>query len=196
MIATIARILSVAVLVYMFVCIARIFMSWIPQLDSGAAGRIIRSLSEPYLALFRRIKALSAGALDFSPIVAIAVLAVANDLLTRIAVSLGISLGLVLGLIVSAAWSALAFFLSFFAVCALARLVAYAARWNSLHPLWRVVDAMLNPVLYRINRVLYRGRFVTYLQGLITGLVILLALYFLGRIFIGLVVALLFRLPL
>ncbi len=195
MIAVIARILNVAVLVYMLVCIARIFISWMPGLDSGTAGRIIKVVSDPYLGLFRRIRALSSGALDFSPIVAIAVLAVVNDLLSRIAVSLGITLGLVLGLVVSAAWSAAAFFLSFFAVCAAARLVAYAARWNSLHPLWRVVDAMLNPVLYRINRILYRGRFVTYLQGLITGLVVLLALYFLGRIFIELVVKLLFRLP-
>jgi YggT family protein len=46
-----------------------------------------------------------------------------------------------------------------------ARFVAYLARWNSLHPVWRVVDALINPVLYRINRVVYRNRIVNFRQG-------------------------------
>jgi YggT family protein len=98
-------------------------------------------------------------------------------------------------MILGAAWSAVAFLLSFLAVCAVIRLVAYAAHWNSLHPLWRVVDSMLNPVLYRINRIVYRGRIVNYLQGLITGLVVLAVLYFGGAQLVRLAVGLLVRLP-
>jgi YggT family protein len=195
LLATIARILSAATVVYMFVCVARVFISWVPGLDSGAGGRIVKAAADPYLNLFRRIKPLSGGAFDFSPIAALAVLAVANDLLTRISYAIRVTLGLALGMLLGAAWSAVAFLLSFLAVCALARLIAYAARWNSLHPLWRVVDSMLNPVLYRINRIVYRGRIVNYLQGLVTGLIVLAVLYVAGQELLSLAVGLLLRLP-
>lgn len=195
MVALIARILGVATLVYMFVCAARVLMSWIPGLDTGRAGALIKAAADPYLGLFRRIKALSGGAFDFSPIVALAVLAVVNELFMRLASALGITLGLVLGLILGAAWSVAAFLLSFLAVCAVVRLIAYAARWNSLHPLWRVIDALLNPALFRINRVIYRGRIVNYLQGLITGLIVLIVLYVAGGKLVGLVGDLLVRIP-
>jgi len=195
LIATIALVLSAGTLVYMFICLARVVMSWLPDLDGGSAGRIVRTAADPYLNMFRRIKPLSAGAFDFSPIAALAVLAVANDLLMRIASAIRITLGYVLGMLLGAAWSAVAFLLSFLAVCAIIRLVAYAARWNSLHPLWRVVDSMLNPVLFRINRIIYRGRIVNYLQGLVTGLVVLAVLYFGGGELVRLAAGFLVRLP-
>ena len=54
---------------------------------------------------------------------------------------------MVLALVVEVAWSPFGFLLGFFAVLVIARIVAYAARWNSLNPLWRAIDAMINPVL-------------------------------------------------
>jgi YGGT family. len=172
----IARILAAFVIVYVFLCSARVLMSWVPGLDGGRGGEILARITDPYLNWFRRFKVLRSGAFDFSPIAALAVLAVANDLLSSFAYTGMVTVGFALALIVGAAWSAVGFVISFFAVCALVRLVAYAMRWNSLHPLWVVVDSMLNPLLFKINRFLYRNRFVNYLQGLITGLVVLLAL--------------------
>jgi len=74
-------------------------------------------------------------------------------------------------------------------------MVAYAARWNSLHPLWIVIDSILNPVLFRINRLIYRGRIVNYLQGLITGSVLLLFLRIGGGALVGLLIRSFERLP-
>ena len=168
----IARVLNAAVIVYVFLCAARVLMSWVPGLDAGRGGEILararRSLPHlvpPHQDSSRREPSTSARSRP-SPL-----LAVVNDLLTTVAYAGRLSVGLVLGLLVGAAWSAVAFVISFFAVCAIARMVAYAARWNSLHPLWMVIDSMLNPVLFRINRFIYRGRIVNYLQGLITGFV-------------------------
>ncbi len=191
----VARVLNAAVIVYIFLCAARVLMSWVPGLDAGRGGEILARLVDPYLSWFRRIKFLSSGAFDFSPIAALATLAVVNDLLTTVAYAGRLSVGLVLGLLVGAAWSAGAFIISFFAVCAIARIVAYAARWNSLHPLWMVIDSMLNPVLFAINRFIYRGRIVNYLQGLITGFAVLLLLRWGGGALFGLVIRSLERLP-
>jgi YggT family protein len=191
----IVRALNAAVIVYVFICAARVLMSWVPGLEAGKGGEILARLADPYLNYFRRFKILSSGAFDFSPIAALALLAVANDLLTTVAYAGKLSVGLVLGLLVGAAWSAVSFMVSFFAVCALARMVAYAARWNSLHPLWMVIDSMLNPVLFRINRLIYRGRIINYLQGLITGFAVLVLLRTGGGALAGLVVRSLGRLP-
>ena len=193
--STIARVLNAAVIIYIFICAARVLMSWLPGLDAGRTGQILGRFADPYLNWFRRFKIFSSGAFDFSPIIALAVLAVANDLLTTLAYAGAISVGLVLGLLVGAAWSAVAFVISFFFICALARMVAYAARWNSLHPLWIVIDSILNPVLFRINRLIYRGRIVNYLQGLITGSVLLLFLRIGGGALVGLLIRSFERLP-
>jgi len=193
--STIARVLNAAVIIYIFVCAARVLMSWLPGLDAGRTGQVLGRFADPYLNWFRRFKIFSSGAFNFSPIIALAVLAVANDLLTTVTYTGSISVGLVLGLLVGAAWSAVAFVISFFFICALARMVAYAARWNSLHPLWIVIDSILNPVLFRINRLIYRGRIVNYLQGLITGSVLLLFLRIGGGALVGLLIRSFERLP-
>lgn len=182
----VARVLNAAVVVYMFICAARVLMSWLPGLDSGRSGRVLAGVADPYLNWFRRFRIFSSGTFDFSPIAAIAILAVVNDLLSTVAYVGTISLGFVLSLLIGAAWSAVSFVISFFFLCCLARLIAYAARWNSLHPLWRVIDSIINPVLFRINRLVYRGRIVNYLQGLVTGSALLLLLWFGGREFVKL----------
>jgi YggT family protein len=193
--STIARYLNAAVIVYVFLCAARVLMSWLPGLDAGRGGLILARLVDPYLNWFRRFKIFRSGTFDFSPIAALALLAVVNDLLATIAFAGPLSVGVVLGLLAGAAWSAVAFIISFFIVCSAARMIAYAARWNSLHPLWMVIDSILNPVLFRINRLVYRGRFVNYIQGLITGSVLLLLLRIGGGALVGLVIRSLDRLP-
>jgi YggT family protein len=193
--ATIARVLNAAVIIYIFLCAARVLMSWVPGLDGGKGGQILARAADPYLNWFRRFKVLRSGAFDFSPIAALAILAVVNDLLTTVSYAGSITVGLILALLVGAAWSAVAFIISFFLVCAIARMIAYAVRANSLHPLWKVVDSMLNPVLFKINRLAYRNRIVNYLQGLITGSVVLLLLRVGGGALVSLAMRSLERLP-
>lgn len=191
----IARILAALVIVYIFLCSARVLMTWVPGLDTGRGGELLARATDPYLNWFRRFKLLRSGAFDFSPIAALAVLTVLNDLLTHLVYSETITVGLVLALAVGAAWSAVGFVISFFAVCAAARMIAYAMRWNSLHPFWVVIDSIINPVLFKINRFIYRTRFVNYVQGLITGFAVLLVLRIGGGLLVSLATRSLERLP-
>jgi YggT family protein len=191
----IMRSASAAVTVYMFFCSIRIFLTWAPGIDTGRAGYILRRITDPYLGFFSRFPILRSGRFDFSPIAALAALAVVNNILSTVAFAGRLTFGLVLGMALSAAWSALAFFLSFLAVCAFVRVVAYMARWNSLHPVWMVVDSILNPVLYRLNHLFYRGRIVNYMQGLVTGLAVLVFFRLAGGALVSALVRLLGRLP-
>ena len=191
----IARVLSAVVSVYMVLCFLRVLSSWLPGVDLGKPGDILASATDPFLGLFSRISWLHVGAFDFSPIAALALLTLVNSALTTIAFSGTISIGLILGMVLKALWTAVGFVISFFAICTLLRIIIVAAHWNGLHPVWQVVDSMLNPILFRINRIIYRNRIVHYLQSLITGFVVLVVLRIAGGELVGLLVHLLNGLP-
>lgn len=194
-VSILARILGAAVSIYTLLCLLRVFLTWMPGLELGKPAEILRRLVDPYLGFFSRFAFLRAGRFDFSPIAALAFLAVANNMLATLAFAGKVSIGYILGILLRAFWSAFAFILFFLAGAALVRAIAYVARWNSLHPLWRVIDAMLNPVLYRINRFFYRGRIVNYLQGLATGFIVLVLAGTAGGALVNLLVGLLANLP-
>lgn len=189
------KILSAAITVYMILCFLRIMSSWLPSLDLGRPGDLIARLTDPYLRIFSRLRWLRLGQLDFSPILALAVLTIASTVVDGLRTVDRITLGKVLGLLVGAFWAAIGFILAFLALCILLRFIVALARWSSLHPLWMAIDSLLNPVLYRINRILYRGRIVNYIQSLITGFVILVLAKLAGDSLVGLLVGLLRRLP-
>ncbi len=82
--------LYLAVTVYAWMIVGRALLSWFPLRPGGVAARIygvLFEVTEPYLALFRRI--LPVGrfggvGIDFSAILAIIVLFVALQVLARI----------------------------------------------------------------------------------------------------------------
>lgn len=190
-----ARVLGALVTVYMLACAIRIFLTWVPRSDLGSASRFLSAAVDPYLRFFARFKLFRVGRFDFSPIAALATLAVLNQVLITLAFAGAITAGGVAALVVDALWSAFAFVLTFLSLAALVRLIAYAARWNSLHPLWRVIDDMLNPLLFRVTRLIWRDRVVNYLQGLVTGLAVLVLLRIGGEALVGLIMRALRALP-
>jgi uncharacterized protein YggT (Ycf19 family) len=194
-ISVLARLLGAAATIYMILCSVRIFLSWAPDIDQGRFSPLLGAIVDPYLRYFSRFPGLKTGRFDFSPIVALSVLSVANNLFATVAYTGRISAGIVLGLVINAAWSALSFLLSFVSAGILIRIIIFFARWNSLHPISLILDAMLNPVLHRINALIYRGKIIDYLQGLLTGFIVLVVLRAAGGAFIGLLVRLAQAIP-
>lgn len=81
--------------VYYWLIIARIILSWVPQLTNNAAVRplagFVIEITEPYISLFRRlIPAVRAGEVgfDFSPLIAIITLVVLQNFVLLILQSL------------------------------------------------------------------------------------------------------------
>ena len=191
----IAKLLGALTSLYMILCTIRVFMSWAPGFELGKAGRLLSAAVDPYLAIFSRIRFLKSERFDFSPIAALAILSVANNMFSTIALTGRISFGFLLSLVLGAIWSAFAFIFSFLAACALVRILVFLARWNSLHPIWVILDSILNPVLYRINKFIFRGRAIDYLQGLITGFIVLILFRAAGGAAVRLISSLLIALP-
>ncbi|HBK58314.1 MAG TPA: YggT family protein [Spirochaetaceae bacterium] len=190
-----ARIVSVVVSIYMLLCIVRIFFSWVPSLMTTKWGRLIAGLTDPYLELFRPIALFRTPNVDFSPIVALAVLSVVNNLFVTLSYAVRITLGFILSLLLDAVWSAVSFLLGFFLVVVFIRIIGVIARLATLHPLWQILDGIINPLLFRVNTLIYRGRAVQYLQGLITGFIVVLVARGLGGWIVRLLTSLLMSLP-
>jgi YggT family protein len=57
--------------VYRIILFAYILSSWVPPLRNSGIGRLLGTLSEPYLTPFRKIIPPIGGMLDLSPIVAL-----------------------------------------------------------------------------------------------------------------------------
>lgn len=182
---TILSFSALGVNLYMILCIVRIFMTWMPGLSNNPASHAVASATDPYLNLFRRFKIFRAGNVDFSPIAAFALLSAVSTGL-GVAARGQLTLGVAVGIVIQVIASPVSFLLGFFALLMLARIIAYVAKWNSLHPVWRAIDALINPLLFRIKRFIYRDRIVNYMQGLITGVLVLGGLRFALDIVTGL----------
>jgi YggT family protein len=56
--------------IYQYILIARILMSWVPDMERTSLGQLLYKITEPYLSIFRRFVP-PLGFIDLSPIVAI-----------------------------------------------------------------------------------------------------------------------------
>ncbi|MDR3160181.1 MAG: YggT family protein [Spirochaetaceae bacterium] len=161
---------------YMILITVRILLSWFRGAGYGRPYEILQNLTDPYLDWFRRFSFLRTGVFDLSPIAALAVLSVLNQIFNTVASFGRISVGMVLALILSAVWSALSFILGFFIVILILRLIAYLTNRDVYYSFWRIIDVISQPILYRTNRFLFRKRLVNYLTGIISALLLLLVL--------------------
>lgn len=186
------RLLGAATSIYMLLCVVRVFLSWFPSSAIGKPAEIVERATDPYLLMWRRIPFLRAGGVDFSPIAALAALSGLSRIFS-VASYGALTAGIALSMIVEVVWAPISFLLGFFVALLVARIVAYAARWNSLHPVWRAIDAMINPVLFRIKRFVYKDRIVNYMQGLVTGVLVILGARVLLGLAFGLIINLLRR---
>lgn len=173
---------------YMLLIFVRIMLTWFSGARYGKPVELLCRITDPYLDWFRRFP-LRFGMLDLSPILALAVLSVANNVFGTLGQYGRISLGIILAMLLSALWSAASFIIGFFIVILVLRLIAYLTSRDVYRSFWGIIDTLSQPVLYRINRIIFRDRLVNYLSALITAILVLLVLRFglgfLARLLIG-----------
>jgi len=188
-------ILTGATNVFMILICIRIMLTWFSGAAFGRPYHILSSITDPYLRWFRRFSFLRLSMLDLSPIAALAVLSVANSVFATLAMYGTITVGIVAALILNTLWSALSFFLSFFVLVLALRFVAYLTRRNVYAPFWRMVDAISQPVYYRLSRILAPRRILPYGRGMALAVGILLGLRVGGHFLVRLASRFLMALP-
>jgi YggT family protein len=190
----IMNLLAGAAGLYMLLILIRIMLTWFGSARFGRPAEILALVTDPYLDWWRRFP-LRAGFLDLSPILGMAVLSLAQTIFSTIAYYGSISLGVILAIVLSSLWSVVSFFLGFFIVVLVLRFFAYLTNRDIYGGFWRIIEAIAQPVLYRISRIIFGKRLVNYRVGMLVCIAILLALFVGGKFAVGLAAALLIKLP-
>jgi len=142
--------LSALISVYMLMIIFRVLLSWFQGRLNGKGVELIIKITDPYLNRFRNISWLRFGFLDFSPVVAIALLGLVSQILTSLAVTGQLSVWVVVAYILRSAWNFIAFFADFLIILMVFRLVTvlFFASWS--HQILFQIDNLLYKVVSRI----------------------------------------------
>jgi YggT family protein len=180
--------------IYSLLIIIRIILTWFSNAHYGRPVQILSAITDPYLDWWRQKLNLRAGALDLSPIVAMAALSIAQTIFSTMASQGRISLGIILAVCLSALWSAASFILGFCLIVLVLRFIAYMCNSNMYSTFWRIIDSISQPLLYRINRMIFGKRLVRFTTGLITSIVALAAVWAVGGLIVRLLAGLLLRL--
>jgi YggT family protein len=181
---------------YSLLIVIRVIITWFGGAHYGRPVELLARVTEPYLGWWRRTLKLRIGYIDLSPVAAMAALSVAQSVFSTVARYGRISAGIILAISVSALWSAASFIIGFCLIVLILRIVAFMANRGLYSPFWRIIDAVSQPLLYRINRIIFGKRLVNYLTGIITAIAVLAAIWIGGGLAVRLLASLLFRLPL
>lgn len=157
MFSNIFYILYVAINIYTWACIIRIFLSWMPQYLMTPIGRILIEFCDPYLVFFKRFRFTHIAGLDFSPVLALGVLSFLSNVAFSIyALGYFSILGVVLVLL-SSIWGVLKFFLNVLVFITLLRFILeFSYRYRS-SSFCVVLDTFFYPIKSFIIRVLFRN---------------------------------------
>lgn len=191
----IMKIVSAFISIYLLLIFIRILLTWFQGPSFGRPMEILVAITEPYLSYFRRLNLFRTAKIDFSPIVAILVLVIIQNITSTLARVGTITVGIILALILQAVWSAASFLLIFFLILMIIRLIGFAVQVNTASPVWQTLDILIQPVVSRVSGVLSGDRPLSYPARIgITGGVILAA-FLVVRFIIQLLTALFMSLP-
>jgi YggT family protein len=187
-------VLSTFTSLYMLAIFIRILLTWFSGSGLNAPGEFLGRFTDPYLNWFRRFR-LRAGMLDLSPLLALALLSLANQIFATLARYGVITIGFILALLLRSLWSALSFILGFCIIILILRLIAFFAQANIYSPFWRVIDTISASLLFRINRILFGARIVNFRDSLFISIIALVLVFIAALFLINLAAAGLVRLP-
>ena len=181
--------------IYMLLIFIRILLSWVSWMGSGRFLETLDRITDPYLNWFRRFTFLRVGFMDLSPIFGLGVLSIVSRLLSSIAYNGRISLGIVLVMLLQVLWGVVSFFLGFLIIVLILRLIAHFTKRNMNGPFWKIVAAVSQPVLKKINSLFFKSRIVYFRNGVIVSIAVLVLLYTALRFLVFFLSAALARLP-
>jgi YggT family protein len=187
--------LTMFVGVYSLLLMIRIMLTWFSNAPYGRPVQLLAAITDPYLDWWRQKLNLRAGALDLSPIAAIAALSIVQTICSTIVNQGRISLGIILAVCLFALWSAAAFIIGFCVVILVLRFIGYMCNSNMYSTFWRIIDSISQPLQYRINRIIFGRRLVRFTTGLIVSILTLAAVWVVGGLIVRLLMSLLQRLP-
>jgi len=178
----ILKTISTCIYLYLFLLIIRILFSWFKPSIDGKLWHYLCLLTGPYLRLFKGIKPLREGIFDFTPIVAISLLAVINQILDKLVfyfqTKVGFSLGILLSIMVETIWGILCLIIAFFAIVGIIRLLSILFHSNPNSGLLRTADLAIQPIIVLVMKFIPKR--LDYIKLLFLTILLLAGLWLLA----------------
>lgn len=181
--------------IYTLLCIIRIILTWIPDLNYSAFGQFLAKACDPYLNIFRKIRFLQIGAIDFSPIVAIGILTLSSSLISQMLLYGRFSLGYLLASIVQVCWTAVSSILTIYNILLLIRLIVALLKKDHTSTIWATLDRIIYPVQSKVTSIFFKNRLISNALGIGITLITCVIIQIIGSWLIGLIALLLSKLP-
>lgn len=186
---------STIVSFYTLILFVRVILTWVPSLEYSKFGRILASICDPYLNLFKKIRFLRVGTLDFTPMVAMGVLVLVSSILQSIIRTQRVSVGIILATIVSLCWSIIHTIFVVLIIVLLVRLIVSIFNKDS-SPIWNQIDRIVSPVAYNVTKKIFPKKFIKYQTVLIFTIFALIICYIILEILLlGVIANLFIKLP-
>src|SRR5574344_240999 len=189
--------IAAAVNIYSFMCFIRIILTWFPGAAYTGFGRFLSNLCDPFLNMFRGIRWMRIGNLDFSPAVAIGILSVLSSVFTDIANTGRLYFVAIVAVFISMLWSIIASFFGFLLILLVIRLIVMLSQrgrqdYNSF---WSGVDYSLSPFVLRITKIFAGNRMISYRTALIISIVMLILILVGGQVLNNYLIRAAYRMP-
>ena len=196
------QIIAMTVNFYSFICLIRIFLTWFPKANYSTAGRILSSVCDPYLNIFRKLRFLNFRGLDFSPALALCALYAVSGILSSLSHGQPITVGYLLAVVLSLVWSLISSVTKFLIVLLIIRLVAMGIMrlisrkngYRAYSPIWDQLDSLISPFAYKISGF-FTKKFIPFTTALIISTVFSLITVKLADFLVSIVCNLLVHLP-
>jgi YggT family protein len=174
----ILTILSGLVTAYSFILILRVLVSWFSGDQWGAPARFLFLITEPVLKIFRGLRFLRTGTVDFTPLAAIVSLQIIASLLSSFAQARFFSLLIVAAALLLAVWRIIFSILVFYTIVALIRLGGLLFSRRPGGAFFQVLDSLLGPPVLLVSRLFPRRHEADYraVLGILAGILVILSL--------------------
>ena len=173
--------LATVVSIYSSLCLVRIFLTWIPQANYSKFGQFMSAICDPYLNIFSRVRFLRIGMIDFSPILAFALLSALASVFAKIAQTGSLSFAFILSMLVSLIWNIFASILIILIIMLIIRLILLATNKNSVG-FWSQVDGMIYKIASPIKNLFWKNKFLSMTGTTAIALVESILIYAVGRV--------------
>lgn len=193
---TVLSILSAVIIIYTILCLISIFMTWIPGAKFTKFGRFIASITDPYLSIFSRKGWLRFGNIDFSPILALALLSLLSSILGGITTTGMLSLSNILVLVINMIWSVASSLITIIFLLILIRWIVLLVNKGqvSVNSAWYQVDIMLQKFVYKIGNTFFKSN-LTYQKALLVSWISIAIIWFVLQLLTGFLISLCRTIP-
>ena len=179
---------------YLLIISLRILLSWFGGSTNIQGMQILSRITDPFLNVFRRVRFLRFGFLDFSALLGIFLLIFISRLFKHFALG-RITLGITLAVFIQTILNGISSVISLIAFITLFRIIGLFIRLNTVKELCYRVDGFLKPLAIRFIRVFFPRRAVPYGAALGCFLVVCILLILLLRFSLFPLLSLISRIP-